>query len=277
MEFQTLITGYKMPLVGLGTYQTDGDDCFNSVIWALEAGYRLLDTAQGYKNEQIVGDAMKKSGVKREDIFLVTKVNFKNFEKCYQSVMESLEKLKTDYLDLVLLHWPYNNYYAAWRDLEKLYKEGVIRSIGVSNFEPDRLIDLINYNEIKPHVNQIETNLLCQRIEHKAWMEKYDCAHMAYTPLGQNRRNEMFAFEEVSKLAEKYSKTKAQIMLRFLTQCNMTVIPKSVHKERIIENISIFDFSLTKEEIESLKKLDTNTALVGTPADPNRVVRSITW
>ncbi len=277
MEFQTLATGYKMPLLGLGTYQTDGDDCFNSVIWALEAGYRLLDTAQGYKNEQIVGDAMKKSGVKREDIFLVTKVNFKNFERCYQSVMESLEKLKTDYLDLVLLHWPYNNYYAAWRDLEKLYKQGVIRSIGVSNFEPDRLIDLINYNEIKPHVNQIETNLLCQRIEHKAWMEKYDCAHMAYTPLGQNRRNEMFAFEEVSKLAEKYGKTKAQIMLRFLTQCNMTVIPKSVHKERIIENISIFDFSLTKEEIESLKKLDTNTALVGTPADPNRVVRSITW
>lgn len=277
MLYQTLSNGQKMPLLGLGTYQCSKEDAFNSVIAALNNGYRLIDTAQGYKNEDAVGDAVKSSGLKREEVFIVTKVNFKNFERCRESVLQSMKDLKTDYIDLVLLHWPYNNYYAAWRDLEKLYEEGVLKSIGVSNFEPDRLVDLINYNKVVPQVNQIETNLFCQRQKDRYWLKKFNVGQMAYTPLGQNRRNEMFALESVTKIAEKYGKSKAQIMLRFLVELGITAIPKSVHEQRVKENIDIFDFSLTKEEIELLTKEDKAEPLVGTPADPFRVERSINW
>ena len=277
MLYQTLKNGEKLPLLGLGTYLTSGDETYNSVRWAIELGYTLIDTAQIYKNEDIVGKAIKDSGKCRTDLYVVTKVNFKNYRRCYESVLQSMKDLKTDYLDLVLLHWPYNDYYAAWREIETLYKEGVIRSIGVSNFEPDRLIDLINFNEIVPLVDQIETNLLCQRFEDEKWLKKYGVAHMAYTPLGQNRRNEMFDFKPVCELSEKYKKSKAQIMLRYLIERGITAIPKSVHKQRLAENIDIFDFSLTKEEMLALSSLDTATPLVGTPSDPERVVRSINW
>ena len=277
MLYQTLRNGEKLPLIGLGTYQTAGDETYNSVRWAIDLGYTLIDTAQIYKNEDIVGKAVKDSGKTRTDMFIVTKVNFKNYPRCYDSVLRSMKDLKTDYLDLVLLHWPYNDYYAAWRDLEKLYKEGVVRSIGVSNFHADRLIDLINYNEIVPFVDQIETNLLCQQKKNAEYMKRYSVAHMAYTPLGQNRRNEMFDLAHVTELSEKYGKSKCQIMLRSLVQRGVTAIPNSVHKERIAENIDIFGFSLTEAEMEALAALDTATALVGTPEDPERVIRSINW
>jgi len=277
MEYKTLSNGQVMPMLGLGTYQSSKEDAYKSVLFALKNGYDLIDTAQIYKNEDAVGQAIKDSGRKRGELYIVTKVNFKNFERCRQSVEESMNLLQLDYIDLVLLHWPYNNYYAAWRDLEKLYEEGLLRSIGVSNFEPDRLMDLVNFNKIVPQVNQIETNLLCQRKREQPWHEKLKVHQMAYTPLGQNRRNEMFALPSVTEISEKYNKTKAQVMLRFLIDIGCTVIPKSVHEERVLENIDVFDFRLTAEEIERLKREDTATALVGTPADPFRVERSINW
>jgi len=277
MQYKTLSNGQKIPVLGLGTYQSSKEDAYNATLCALKNGYKLIDTAQVYKNEDAVGQAVKDSGIKREDVYLVTKVNFKNFERCRESVEESMKLLKTDYIDLVLLHWPYNNYYAAWRDLEKLYEEGVLKSIGVSNFEPDRLMDLVNYNKIVPQVNQVETNLLCQRKKEQPWHEKLKVHQMAYTPLGQNRRNEMFALQSVCDLSEKYGKTKAQIMIRFLIDIGCTVIPKSVHEERIIENANVFDFKLSPDDIELLRKEDTGVPLVGTPADPYRVERSINW
>lgn len=170
--------------------------------------------------------------------------------------MKSLENLKTDYIDLLLLHWPFANYYAAWRELEKLYTEGIIRSIGVSNFEPAQLVDLIAYNNVVPAVDQIETNIYCQRKEERTWLDKTGVAHMAYAPLGQGNRNEMFSEPVVLKLAEKYGKTSAQIMLRFLTQKDIVVIPRSKTPERIKENISIFDFTMTDEEVSAIDALD---------------------
>lgn len=277
MEYKSLYNGVKMPLLGLGTYLMNEEECEESVKTALKTGYELIDTAQSYGNERAVGRALKKSGVGRENVFLVTKVNFKNYENCYESVLQSLKELGTDYIDLVLLHWPFNNYYKAWRDLEKLYNEGVLRAIGVSNFNPDRLVDLINWNKIIPHVNQIETNLFCQRLFDRTWLEKYGVRQMGYAPLGQNRRNEMFDLKEVCEIAEKYGKTKAQIMIRYFMDCGITVIPKSIHKERIEENFGVFDFTLGQEDMESLKRLDKNCALIGFPENPIRAEASKNW
>ena len=277
MLYTNLSNGVKMPLLGLGTYLMSKEECKKSTFFALENGYELIDTAQGYKNETAVGEALKESGIDRKNVFLVTKVNFKNYERCYDSVLQSMKDLQVDYIDLVLSHWPFNNYYKAWRDLEKLYKQGYLRAIGVSNFNPDRLVDLINYNEITPHANQIETNLFCQRLPDRPWLEKYKVHQIGYAPLGQNRRNEMFALPLVQELSKKYGKTEAQIMLKFFIDCGMTVIPKSVHENRILENINIFDFSLTKEEILSLQQLDKNTALIGFPENPIRAESAKNW
>lgn len=198
-----------------------------------------------YGNEKEVGEGIKASGIDRKELFLVTKVNFTSYENAEQTVMRSLENLQTDYLDLVLLHWPFANYYAAWRSLEKLYANGKIRAIGVSNFEPDQLLDLIAYNKITPAINQIETNLYCQRSTERSWMDKNQVAHMAYAPLGQGNRNEMYQEPFVLSLAEKYKKTPAQILLRFLTQKGIAVIPRSTRLEHIKENFDLFDFALT--------------------------------
>ncbi|MBR4675524.1 MAG: aldo/keto reductase [Victivallales bacterium] len=271
METITLNNGVEMPLLGLGTFKTAGDECVNSVRTAIEAGYQMIDTAEGYKNEEQVGQGIAESGIDRKQLFIVTKVSFRSFENAREAVLSSLKKLRTDYLDLVLLHWPFGNYYAAWRELEKFYAEGIIRAIGVSNFEPDRLIDIVSFNKVVPAVNQIETHLFCQRQVERKWMEKYNVRPMAYAPLGQARRNEMFTLPEVTALAEKYSRTPAQILLHYLIQLGIVVIPKSVHEERIKENFNVFGFELTAAEMETLRALDTASPMVGTPAKPEKV------
>lgn len=218
MEYITLHNGMQMPLLGFGTFQNTGEDCEKSVYTAIQSGYRLIDTAQAYGNEKQVGKAIKASGIERNELFIVTKVNFPSYDDTEQVVLESLEKLGTSYVDLVLLHWPFGNRYAAWRTLEKLQETGSIKAIGISNFEPDQMIDLIHFNKVIPVVNQIETNLYCQRQQEHQWLQKYGVAHMAYAPLGQGHRNEMFAQPEIVKLAKKYEKTAAQMLLRFFTQ-----------------------------------------------------------
>ena len=277
MEYLTLNNGVQMPLVGFGTFMLGGETCKNAVATAIKCGYRMIDTAEAYGNEREVGEGIRQSGVDRGELFLVTKVNFKSYENAEQTVMQSLENLQTDYIDLMLLHWPFANYYAAWRVLEKLYGEGKVRAIGISNFEPDQLLDLIAYNRIVPAINQIETNLYCQRGIERSWMDKKQVAHMAYAPLGQGNRNEMYQEPAVAALAEKYGKTPAQIMLRFLTQKDIAVIPRSTKPEHIKENFALFDFTLTSVEMAQLTALDKKEPLIGKPETPELVEFSLTW
>lgn len=277
MQIMTLNNGIEMPKLGFGTFLMNGTECEESVLTALTNGYRMIDTAEAYGNEEAVGNAIVKSGIPREELFIVTKVNFRSYENTRETVEASLEKLKTGYLDLVLLHWPFGNYYKAWRELEMLYKEGKIRSIGVSNFEPDRLIDLIEFNEIVPAVNQIETHLLCQRQKEHQWLEKYRVQHMAYAPLGQGRQNEMFENPVLTAIAKSHGKTAAQVALRFLIQSDVVVIPKSVHEKRIIENSELFDFELNPSEMEQLKQMDTAKPMIGNPENPHLVEAAMKW
>lgn len=280
MDTIKLSNGVEMPAIGFGTYQiTDLAQCEDCVAQAIAAGYRMIDTAQAYYNEEAVGAAISKCGVDRQSLFVVTKVHFRNFipGQCRASVLESMEKLGVEYLDLVLLHWPFHDYYAAWRDLEALYEEGLLRSIGVSNFHADRLVDLINYNKIAPHVNQIEAHLFCQQKVCREWMDKYGVTAMAYAPLGQARRQEMYALPQVVAPAEKYGKTPAQIMLRFLMQSGFAPIPKSVHGERIRENLGALDFTLDETEMEALRGLDTGVAMIGNPENPTRAEAALHW
>ena len=237
----------------------------------------MLDTAEAYGNEAAVGNGIVKGGIDRKELFLVTKVNYKSYENVRETVEQSLKNLQTDYIDLLLLHWPFANYYNAWRELEKLYEEGKIRAIGVSNFEPAQLVDLIAYNKVVPAVDQIETNLYCQRSDERIWMDKKNVAHMAYAPLGQGNRNEMFTEPEVVALAKKYHKKPSQILLRFLTQKGIIAIPRSTKPEHIRENFDIFDFSLTDDEIAKLTELDQKTAMIGNPNNPDLVEMSLTW
>ena len=277
MEYLTLNNGVPMPLIGFGTFMLGGETCTEAVTAAIESGYRMIDTAEAYGNEKEVGEGIRRSGIDRRELFLVTKVNFKSYEHAEQTVMQSPENLQTDYLDLLLLHWLFANYYAAWRTLEKLYGDGRVRAIGVSNFEPDRLLDLIAYNKIVPAVDQIETNLYCQRGAERVWMDKKQVAHMAYAPLGQGNRNEMFQEPAVLALARKYGKTPAQILLRFLTQNGTAVIPRSTRPEHIRENFVLFDFTLTLDEMAQLAALDRKEPLIGRPEAPELVEFSLTW
>lgn len=277
MEYLTLNNGVPMPLIGFGTFMLGGETCTEAVTAAIEIGYRMIDTAEAYGNEKEVGEGIRRSGIDRWELFLVTKVNFKSYEHAEQTVMQSPENLQTDYLDLLLLHWPFANYYAAWRTLEKLYGDGRVRAIGVSNFEPDRLLDLIAYNKIVPAVDQIETNLYCQRGAERVWMDKKQVAHMAYAPLGQSNRNEMFQEPAVLALARKYGKTPAQILLRFLTQNGIAVIPRGTRPEHIRENFVLFDFTLTLDEMAQLAALDRKEPLIGRPEAPELVEFSLTW
>lgn len=277
MDYKKLNTGAKIPMLGFGTFLVNGDDCRRSVCEAIKTGYRLIDTAEAYGNEKQVGLGIKDSGIDRKELFLVTKVNFKSYESTRNVVLSSMKKLQTDYLDLVLLHWPFGNYYAAWRALEEMHQEGTIHAIGVSNFDPDRLIDLISFNKILPAINQIETNIFCQRKTERAWLDKYNVAHMAYAPLGQGHKNEMFVLPEVTALAEKYGKTPAQILLRFQIQSGVIVIPKSIHTERIHENFSVFDFVLADNEIKSLQQLDNGLPMIGNAEKPEMVEKAMNW
>lgn len=277
MDFVKLNNGIKMPMLGFGTFQVQGEECETSVLGAIKAGYRLIDTAEAYGNEEAVGNAIAKCGVSRSELFITTKVNFKSYDNTRRTVENSIKKLQTEYLDMVLLHWPFGNVYGAWRDLEKLLEEGKIRAIGVSNFEPDRLIDLISFNKVKPAINQIETHIYCQRhIEHE-WEDKYGVAHQAYAPLGQGRANDMFEEETIKRIADKYGKTPAQVSLRFLLQNNVVIIPKSVHESRMKENIDILDFDLTANELEAIRALDKRTAMIGNPEAPELVESAMKW
>ena len=273
----TLNNDIQMPLLGFGTFLMGGAECEESVLTALRSGYRMIDTAEAYGNEDAVGNAIAESGIPRKEVFIVTKVNFRSYENTCETVEASLQKLKTSYLDLVLLHWPFGNYYAAWRELEKLYHEGKIRAIGVSNFAPDRLIDLIEFNKVTPAVNQIETHLLCQRRTEHKWLEKYHVRHMAYAPLGQGRKNEMFENPVLVEIAKVHGKTAAQVALRFLMQSGVVVIPKSVHVDRIKENFNLFDFELTVDEMNQLVKMDTAMPMIGNPEDPAMVEEAMKW
>lgn len=267
----------KMPKIGFGTFLMNGTECEESVSSAINVGYRLIDTAEAYGNEVSVGRGIAKSSIAREEIYIVTKINFRSYENARRSVENSLKNLQTDYLDLVLLHWPFRNYYAAWKELEKLYKEGIVHAIGVSNFTPDRLIDLIEFNEIAPSVNQIETNLLCQRHFEHEWMNKYHIQHMGYAPLCQGRKNDMFQNPALLKIAETHAKTPAQVALRFLLQNDVIAIPKSVHIERIKENFDIFDFTLSSDEMNILVKMNTGVPLIGNPENPALVEAAMKW
>lgn len=277
METIKLNNGVQMPVLGFGTYQINEQECVKSVKESLNAGYRLIDTAEAYGNEAAVGQAISESGIPRSELFITTKVNFSSYRNVVDTVEQSLKNLNTDYLDLVLLHWPFGDYYTAWRELEKLYQKGTIKAIGVSNFEPDRLIDLINFNEVTPAINQVETNLLCQRKAEHQWFEKYGVVHQGYAPLGQGKAKEILANSVVNQLAKVHQKTPAQIVLRYLVQSGVTVIPKSVHPQRMKENIDMFDFELTSEEMKQLAQLDTKRPTIGNPESPEMVEFAMTW
>lgn len=272
MEYVTLSNGVKMPILGYGVYQVTKDECERCVMDALEVGYRSLDTAQSYFNEEEVGSAMKKSGIPGEEIFLTSKVWVEHYgyEETRKSVEESLRKLQTDYLDLMLLHQPFNDYYGAYRALEDMYDEGKLRAIGISNFYPDRLVDLASFTRIPPMINQIETHVLNQRTEDNEWMGKYHIAHEAWAPFGEGRGG-LFENKVLKQIGDKYGKTTAQVMLRWNIQRGVIVLPKSTHKERMIQNLDVFDFSLTDEDMGAIAKLDTKTSAFFSHYDPNMV------
>jgi len=272
MEYKKLYNGVLMPKIGFGVYQISKDECERCVLDALSIGYRHIDTAQSYFNEEEVGNAIKNSGIPREEIFITTKIWIDNYgyENCKKSVEESLRKLKTDYIDLVLLHQPFSDYYGAWRALEDLYDKGVIKAIGVSNFYPDRLVDICKFARIKPMVNQIETNPFNAQKEAHKWLEKYEVAHEAWAPLGE-KRNGLFENETLMQIAKAHNKSVAQIILRWELQNDVIVIPKSTHKERMKENFEILDFELTNEEMEKINNLDTDTSLFFSHYDPKMV------
>lgn len=272
MEYKVLSNGVKMPQLGYGVYQVTKEECERCVLDALKAGYRLIDTAQSYFNEEEVGMALKKSGIPREEIFLTTKVWLEHYgyENAKASVLESMRKLQTDYLDLVLLHQPYGDTYGAWRALEELYEAGKIRAIGISNFYVDRMVEFVNFNRIKPMVTQMEVHIFNQQKQLKEYAEKYNVQLEAWAPFGEGRRN-TFTNEAIVEIGEKYGKTAAQVMLRWHIQRGIVVIPKSVHYERMEENFQIFDFELTEEEMNKIAELDTATSSFFSHQDPAMV------
>lgn len=272
MEYVTLANGVKMPILGYGVYQVTKDECERCVLDALKAGYRHIDTAQSYFNEEEVGNAIQKSGIPREEIFLTTKVWLEHYgyENAKASVLESLRKLKTDYLDLVLLHQPFADAYGAWRALEDLYEEGKIRAIGISNFYVDRMVDFAAFNRIKPMVNQMETHIFNQQKELMHWAEKYDIRLEAWAPFGEGRKG-TFDNPVIQGIAEKYGKTAAQVMLRWNMQRGVIVIPKSTHFERMQENFNVFDFVLSEADMEAISVLDKAESSFFSHEDPSMV------
>lgn len=272
MEYVTLSNGVDMPILGYGVYQVTKEECERCVLDALKAGYRAIDTAQSYFNEEEVGSALVKSGIPREDIFLTSKVWIEHYgyEECRKSVEESLRKLKTDYLDLMLLHQPFSDYYGAWRALEGLYEEGKIRAIGISNFYPDRMVDIASFARIRPMVNQVETHPYNQQIQAKEYMDKYGVQIEAWAPFGEGRGG-LFEDAILKGIGAKYGKTTAQVMLRWHIQRGVVVIPKSTHYERMVENFDVFDFALSDEDMEKIQKLDKAESSFFSHQDPAMV------
>ena len=273
MEYITLNNGVKMPKVGFGVYQvTDQNECRQAVLDAIDVGYRLIDTAQAYGNEEAVGEAIKMSGVDRKDLFITTKVWISNYgyEKAKMSVEESLKKMQLDYLDLVLLHQPFNDYYGAYQALVDLYKEGKIKAIGVSNFYPDRLVDMAIFSEVTPAINQVEVNVFHQQKEAQVYNKKYGVQLEAWAPFAEGRNN-MFSNLELKAIGEKYGKTVAQVILRWLVQRNIVPLSKSVKKSRMEENINIFDFELSKEDMDKISEMDKKESSFFSHYDPSIV------
>ncbi len=272
MEHVTLSNGVKMPILGYGVYQVTKEECEKCVLDALKVGYRAIDTAQSYFNEEEVGNAIAKSGIPREEIFLTTKVWVEHYgyENARKSVEESMRKLKTDYLDLVLLHQPFTDAYGAYRALEEMYEEGKIRAIGISNFYVDRMVDFASFNRIKPMVNQVETHIFNQQRELKEWADKYGIQMEAWAPFGEGRGG-TFDNPVITGIAEKYGKTPAQIMLRWHIQRGVVVIPKSTHIERMEENFNVFDFSISDEDMAEIAKLDKAQSSFFSHQDPKMV------
>lgn len=258
MEYVTLNNGLKMPAAGFGVFQIqDKEECIKVVLEAIEAGYRLIDTAQSYGNEEAVGEAIKKASVNREELFITTKVWISNggYDKAKSSIEESLQKMQLEYLDMVLIHQPLNDYYGTYHAMIDLYKEGKIKAIGVSNFYPDRLVDITLFNEVVPAVNQIEVNPFHQQIEAQKVNQKYGVQLQAWAPFAEGK-NGMFTNPELQKIADKYGKSIGQVILRWLVQRGIVPLAKTIRKERMIENISIFDFALTTKDMEIIASLD---------------------
>lgn len=272
MDYIVLSNGVKMPQLGYGVYQVTKEECEKCVLDALKVGYRLIDTAQSYFNEEEVGSAIKKSGIPREEIFLTTKVWIENYgyEACKMSIEESMRKLQTDYLDLLLLHQPFSDYYGAWRALEEYYEAGKIRAIGISNFYPDRMVDIATFARIKPLINQVEIHPYHQQQESKKWHDKYEIQMEAWAPFGEGRSN-MFEDPVLSEIGRKYGKTVAQVILRWHLQRGIIIIPKSAHYDRMVENFSVFDFKLSDEDMENITKLDRSQSAFFSHYDPNMV------
>lgn len=273
MEKVILNNGVEMPIMGFGVYQiADQNECEQSVYDAIMAGYRLIDTAASYLNEEAVGRAIKRSGVPREELYITTKLwvqdtGYENTKKAFQ---KSLDRLQLDVLDLYLIHQPFGDVYGSWRAMEELYHEGKVRAIGVSNFQMDRLIDLIIHNEVVPAVNQVETHPFYQQIESAAFMKENNVQIQSWAPFAEGR-NDLFQNDVLLSIAKKVNKSVAQVVLRWLTQREVVVIPKSVRKERIVENFNIFDFELSQNDMESITALDTKQSLFFSHNDPEMV------
>lgn len=274
MMYATLSNGVKMPMLGYGVYQVTQDECERCVRDALEVGYRHIDTAQSYYNEEQVGNAIAASGIDRDELFLTTKVWLEHFGEgaTRASVEDSLRKLKTDHIDLLLLHQPFGDVFGAWRDLVKLYEEGKVRAIGISNFYADRMVEFCEFNNVKPMVNQMERHPLNQNSELMEWEARYGIVPEAWAPFGEGRGG-LFDNQVLAGIGAAHGKTTAQVMLRWNLQRGVVVIPKSIHRERMVENLDAFDFELTSEEMAAIAALDTKTSSFFSHADPKMVQR----
>ena len=272
MEFVTLNNGVKMPILGDGVYQTPAEETKKCVLDALNTGYRSIDTAQAYGNEAGVGDAVAESGIARDEIFITTKIWITNagYENAKKSIDESLKKLKSDYVDLLLIHQPFGDYYGSYRAMEEAHKQGKARAIGVSNFYPDRYLDIEHFAEVKPAVNQMETHVFQQQKVLREYMDKHNTQLMSWGPFAEGR-NDFFTNKVLSDIGAKYGKSVAQTALRFLIQSGVVVIPKSVHHDRIEQNFNVFDFELSAEDMQTIAKLDTGKSLFFSHHDPATV------
>lgn len=272
MQYVTLNNGVKMPQLGYGVYQVSNEECERCVLDAISVGYRAIDTAQSYGNEEAVGNAVKKCGVPREELFLTTKVWISNagYEKAKESIDASLKRLQSDYIDLLLIHQPFSDYYGTYRAMEEAYKAGKLRAIGVSNFYPDRLIDLCQFVDVVPAVNQVETHVFQQQKVAHEYMKKYGVQHESWGPFAEDRKD-FFTNPVLTEIGAKYDKSSAQTALRFLLQRDVVVIPKSTHRERMEQNLNVFDFTLSEEDMEAIRKLDEGESLFFSHYDPATV------
>ncbi len=274
MEYVTLNNGLKMPILGFGVFQIPKEETEKCVLDAIEVGYRLFDTAQSYGNERAVGNAIKASGLDRTEFFITTKlwISEMGYEKAKKSIEGSLERLQMDYLDLLLIHQPFGDYYGTYRAMEELYHEGKLKAIGVSNFYSDRLIDLIKFNKVIPMVNQVETHPFHQQVEANEIMKKYGVQIQAWAPFAEGK-NDLFGNEMLVEIGKKYNKSAAQVTLRYLIQRGVSVLPKSVKKERMQQNFEVFDFELNQEEMDNILKLDQPVSSFFDHANPAMVER----